>query len=152
MIFPYNWYLFPLFDAWLDGTGRIPEIYWNTYSEEQRYKFLCCRLQKLVEYAEKMGLQLNLQGDAINQLAAELASMKEDFADQFEPYFKERICEWLNQNLTCLIGNIVKFVQFGMTDDGYLMAIIPTQWEFLKFSPPSEDYDAPDYGALCIEY
>lgn len=145
----YSWYHFPWFDDWLEFSGTIPDVYWNVYSEEQRYKFLCCRLQKLVEYASKMGVQLNMQGDAINELAAELASMKENFADEFEDYYKTRICEWLQENLACIVANAVKFVQFGLTDTGRFVAFIPSNWQFLQFDTIMA---GDDFGKLKIVY
>ena len=147
----YNFSPIPIFEAWLGFSGSIPDIYWNTYSEEQRYKFLCKRICMLVEFANKLGYQININSSAIEELAQELANFKEDFADDFEAYYKARICEWLNTQLTCLIGQAVKFVQFGLTNDGRLAVHIPTNWKFLKFYTPS-DYDNPNYGKLCIEY
>ena len=148
----YGFYHFPWFDDWLEFSGAIPSIYWNVYSEEQRYKFLCKRLQMLVEYASKMGMQLNLQGDAINELAEELANFKETFADDFEEYYKQRICQWLNDNLICMIGQAAKFVQFGLTDDGYMAIHIPFNWDFLEFYTPMEYDNQETYGKLCIKY
>ena len=146
----WNWYHFPWFEDWLDGTGSIPDIYWNVYSEEQRYKFLCCRLQKLVEYAQKIGMQLNLQGDAINELADELSRFYDEFADEFEEYYKTRICEWLNAHLACVISNAIMFVQFGLTDDGRIAMHVPNNWDFLRFSMSPIVGD--DYGKLAIDY
>ena len=147
----YDFYKWPWFDAWLDFSGDIPDIYWNVYSEEQRYKFLCKRLQGLVEYASKMGVQLNLQGDAINELAEELAHLSEHFAEEFEDYYKNTICEWVNEHLDCVINNAVRFVQFGLTDDGRLIATIPNNWDFLQFKTDM-NADNPDFGKLQIIY
>ena len=150
-MFAYAFNPVPLFDSWLGFSGSIPQIYWNTWSEEQRYKFLCKRLQMLVEYAETMGIAINANSDAISELANELATLEETFADRFEDYYKSRICEWLQDNLACIVGNAVKFVQFGLDDSGRLVAYIPSNWEFLQFST-SMDYSNDDYGRLAIRY
>lgn len=147
----YNFSPIPIFEAWLGFSGSIPDIFWNVYSEEQRYKFLCKRICMLVEYANKLGYQINKNGEAIEELAQELSDYSEKFADEFECYYKARICEWLNTQLTCLIGQAVKFVQFGLTNDGRLAIHIPTNWQFLEFYTPNE-YSSPDYGKLCIKY
>lgn len=148
----YNFSPIPIFEAWLGFSGSIPDIYWNTYSEEQRYKFLCKRIQMLVEFANELGININKNSKAIEELAEELASMKEDFANEFEDYYKARICEWLNTQLTCLIGQAVKFVQFGLTNDGRLAIHIPTNWKFLEFYTPMDYDDQTTYGKLCIKY
>lgn len=145
-----EWNPIPLFNAWIGFSGAIPDMYWNVWSDEQRYKLLCKRLQMLVEYAEQMGICINANRADIEELAAELASMKEDFADEFEAYYKERICEWLQENLACVIGNAVKFVQFGLTDSGRFVAYITNNWDFLEFDTIMQAGD--DFGKLKIVY
>ena len=148
----YNFSPIPIFEAWLGFSGSIPDIYWNTYSEEQRYKFLCKRIQMLVEYVNELGYAINTSMEEIEALAKEILDFKTDFYDNFDEYFKEHICEWLNEQLTCLIGQAVKFVQFGFTSDGRLAIHIPTNWKFLEFYTPMDYDDQATYGKLCIKY
>ena len=145
-----EWNPITLFNAWIGFSGAIPDMYWNVSSDEQRYKLLCKRLQMLVEYAEQMGICINANRADIEELAAELASMKDDFADEFESYYKERICEWLQTNLDCIIGNAVKFVQFGLTDSGRFVAYIANNWDFLEFDTVMQAGN--DFGKLKIVY
>lgn len=140
----------PLFESWIGFTGNIPDIYWNVYSDEQRYLFLCKRLQRLVEYAEQMGIAINANAHEISLLAEELAMFKAEFADEFEEYYKERICQWLQTNLACMIGNAVKFVQFGLSENGYFQAYITNNWDFLEFDTIMQAGD--DFGKLKIVY
>ena len=148
----YNFSPIPIFEAWLGFSGSIPDIYWNTYSEEQRYKFLCKRIQMLVEYVNELGITLNTSMEEIEALAKEILDFKTDFYENFDEYFKEHVCEWLNTQLTCLIGQAVKFVQFGFTNDGRLAIHIPTNWKFLEFYTPMDYDDQTTYGKLCIKY
>lgn len=143
-----NWYIFPLFDAWLDNTGSIPEIYWNTYSVEQRYKFLCCRLQKLVEYCEQMGIQLNLHADAIDELAAEFLKFKEH---GFDDYYKEQIYQWVKDNMQGIIERAMKMVFFGLNDDGRFVAYVPDSWSDLTFDTGAV-FGRSDYGRLILRF
>ena len=147
----YAYSLIPLFDMWLGFSGSIPDIYWNIESEEQRYIWLCKRLCKLVEYSNAQTQVINANSADIEELAADLASMKETFADDFEAYFKERICEWLLKNLDCIVGNAVKFVQFGLTNDGRFTAFITSNWDFLQFDTIMNHASA-DFGKLKIIY
>lgn len=140
----------PFFNAWLGFSGSIPDVYWNVWSEEQRYKWLCEQLCKLVEYSNMQSEQINVNSANIEDLAHELASMKKDFADEFEEYYKRTICEWLKDNLTCIIGNAVKFVQFGLTDSGRFTAFITSKWDFLQFDTVMTP--GTDFGKLKIVY
>ena len=143
--------IIPLFNAWLGWSGAIPELFSNVDSYEQAFLRYCRWLCKLTEYCEMMGVQINTNAADIAELAKELADMKEDFADEFEDYFKARICEWLQENLACIVGNAVKFVQFGLTESGRLVAYIPSNWEFLQFYTIL-DGNSADFGKLAIEY
>lgn len=59
---------FPLFEAWLGFTGSIPDAYWNVWSEEQRYKWLCIQICKLVEYSNEQTKWLEALNKAINDI------------------------------------------------------------------------------------
>ena len=143
--------LFPLFESWLGFTGSIPDAYWNVWSDEQRYMWLCKQLCKLVEYSNAQTRVINANTTDIEELAADLAGLKETFADDFEAYFKARICEWLCRNLDCIVGNAVKFVQFGLTGDGKFTAFITSNWDFLEFDTVMNGASA-DFGKLKIVY
>lgn len=140
----------PFFDAWLGFSGSIPDVFWNVWSEEQRYRWLCEQLCKLVEYSNMQSEQINANAANIEQLAKDLASLKKDFADDFADYYKRTICEWLQNNLACMIGNAVRFVQFGLTDSGRFTAFITSHWDFLQFDTVMQSGD--DFGKLKIVY
>ena len=145
---PYNFYNFVLFDNWLDFSGAVPSIYWNVYSEEQRYKFLCKRLQKLVEYVNKMGVELNLQADAINKLAR----IFEDFKEHgFEDYYADQVKQWIDEHMEFIFDHVVKQVYFGLTLDGHFVAYIPDSWDDIIFDT-GFDYDKDTYGRLILRW
>lgn len=58
---------------------------------------------------------------------------------------------WINENMVDLIQESVKFVQFGINNDGYFYADIPENWDNLQFST-IYDTEHPDYLHLVIEY
>lgn len=58
---------------------------------------------------------------------------------------------WINENMVDLIQESVKFVQFGINDDGYFYADVPENWDNLQFST-IYDTEHPDYLHLVIEY
>ena len=61
------------------------------------------------------------------------------------------LSSWLSENLINVVGRIVKFVWFGLDDDGHFTAYIPTSWRFLTFDMVA-DPDSPDYGRLLLSY
>ena len=80
--------------------------------------------------------------DATDQLFAKLKAG--DFT-------KDTFVEWVNTNMTDIIYQMVRFVFFGLDDDGHFVAYIPASWEFLHFDTLL-DPDKPGYGHLVVYY
>lgn len=144
----YNFYRFPFFDSWLGFSGSMPSIYWNIDSDEQRYHWLCRRLQKLIEYASEMGVQINLQGDAIEELYAIFEEFKEH---GFDDYYRAQIEQWVKDNLGELWDMFAAQVFFGLTDDGFFCAYVPQSWNDVMFDTGAV-YGKFDYGRLILRY
>lgn len=61
---------------------------------------------------------------------------------------------WIQNNAIDIIGELVKMVFFGVTDDGYFVAYIPENWNDIIFGTSGLD-DFPsgvDYGHLTLSY
>lgn len=80
--------------------------------------------------------------DATDQLFAKLKAG--DFT-------KDTFIEWVNTNMTDIIHQMVRFVFFGLDDDGHFVAYIPASWDFLHFDTLL-DPDKPGYGHLVVYY
>ena len=80
--------------------------------------------------------------DATDQLFAKLKAG--DFT-------KDTFIEWVNTNMTDIIHQMVRFVFFGLDDDGHFVAYIPASWEFLHFDTLL-DPDKPGFGHLVVYY
>lgn len=82
-----------------------------------------------------------------------------DFQDQilagnFPQSVKNAFQNWMNKNALDLVGEMVKQVFFGLTDDGYFVAYIPESWSDIMFGTSGLD-DFPvgvDYGHLTLSY
>lgn len=152
----FNFTPIGLFESWLGYSGSIPEIYWNVYSEEQRYKFLCKQLQMLVEYAEEIGMQVNANSEAIEELAQELATFKDP--ETWDEAFKDVVDRWIANNLEYIFTNVAKQVFFGLTYDpnnpqlnGRFCAYIPESWSDITFDTGTV-YGQFDYGRLLLRF
>lgn len=53
--------------------------------------------------------------------------------------------KWLDENMEEIMHDAVKLVWFGLTDDGYFMAVIPESWEEITF-------DTTVDGELMLKY
>lgn len=97
------------------------------------------RAQHEVEYTELKALYDEVKDDWDRFAAG-------DFPESTYAAMKE----WWENNAVDLVGELVRFVFFGLTDDGYFVAYIPENWRNIQFDTivtPGEDY-----GRLCIYY
>lgn len=71
--------LFPLlpFNAFTTGTPVIPKFYWDVYSQEQRVKYICENLHKLIAYSDTLA-------EAINELNTEFENVEQNIQEQFK--------------------------------------------------------------------
>lgn len=90
----------------------------------------------------------NLQAD-VEQLQADIEDVKNG---KYVSLYLESIINWIDANLQCLVARVVKFVCFGLTDDGYFVAYIPKTWTFLTFDTGIDYTDQETYGHLIIEW
>ena len=97
------------------------------------------RAQHEVEYAELKALYDEVKDDWDRFAAG-------DFPES--TYIAMR--EWWERNAIDLVGELVRFVFFGLTDDGYFVAYIPENWRNIQFDTIVTSGD--DYGRLCIYY
>ena len=96
------------FAAFLQGTPVIPEIYWDVYSSEQRWKVICWRLEGLIEYTQKLA-------DALNGINADVAT-KADL-QQLKNYVDVQVAE-LKQLIKQLTEGVLQWdVQRGSYTD-----------------------------------
>lgn len=67
---------------------------------------------------------------------------------------KEGIEKWCRENLSDLVGELVKMVFFGITDQGYFIAHIPEGWTDIIFNTTGYDLTLADYdfGHLCLSF
>lgn len=155
-MFRYSFTRLPFFEAWLGFSGSIPDIYWNVWSEEQRYHWLCKQLAKLVEYSNELSAGINANSEAIEELAEELAKLKDpEFWDES---FKKLVADWIADHLEYIFTETAKQVFFGLTYDpddeknsGYFCAYVPSSWSDIEFDTGAV-YGQFDYGRLLLRF
>lgn len=72
-------------------------------------------------------------------------------AGDFPESTYEAMKKWWQENAVDLVGELVRFVFFGLTDNGYFVAYIPENWRDITFDTIM-DPDSPNYGCLTLSY
>lgn len=133
---------------WNKFTPTLPALYWDVDSHEERIKRICLELHKLVEYADYLGENINLDHETIEQLQKAF----QDFIDgEYDQYYKDVIYQWIQDNFADLISAGIKQVYFGLTDDGYFCAYVPDSWSEITFDTGAV-YGRSDYGRLILKF
>lgn len=130
------------------STPAIPQMYWDVYSAEQRWKEICCNLKKLIEYADSMNIELGITKDRVSKLEADFQKFMES---GFFDYYQKQLEEWFLANAWQLYERQAKQVFFGLTDDGYFCAYVPDSWKEITFDTGAV-FGRSDYGRLCLKY
>lgn len=73
----------------------------------------------------------------------------------FPPSIVNAFNQWMFENATDIVGEMIKAVFFGLTDSGYFVAYIPESWQDIIFNTTGWDIETelmPDYGHLVLSY
>ena len=97
----YRWFM--PYSVWLNTTPVIPKLYWGVYSQEERMLHVCKEIARIVAYLDEVGA-------TVDQIEERVEKLLQDFADDFDDYYKAQIEEWLNTNLENLITEHMRFV------------------------------------------
>lgn len=97
---------------------------------------------------------------ALNNWISENEPKLEDFEILYQMLISGNLPEgvqhgieaWMKENAIDLIGELVKMVFFGITNEGYFVAYIPESWSDIIFGTSGLDDFPPDteYGHLTL--
>lgn len=143
----------PLFTFWCQKV--LPLVYDNSLSY---YEVLC----KVIEYLNNVikqvdanTNQIHINQSDIKQLQAEMAIVQQELEKvkngDYVSLYINALANWIDNNLQELVGRVVKYVFFGLTDDGYFCAYIPDSWNFINFDTII-DTTSPLYGHLLLQW
>lgn len=133
---------------WNKFTPTLPALYWDVDSHEERIKRICLELHKLVEYADYLGENINLDHETIEQLLADFERFQES---GFFDYYAEQIEQWVRDNFNDIMKQILnQGIFFGLTEDGYFCANVAYQLTFVLDT--IANYSDENYGRLTITY
>lgn len=72
--------------------------------------------------------------------------------DDNKNYILSIFSKIIEETTTQIISKNIEQVFFGLTGDGYFMAIIPESWEEISFTTGNDYNDIKTYGHLILEY
>lgn len=133
----------------------LPLVYDDSLSY---YEVLC----RIVKYVNDIIEQEKQYADLIEQLSGDVNQLKSDVATlqteiekikngEYVSEYIDALANWIDQNLQELVGKIVKYVFFGLSNDGHFVAHIPESWNFIQFDTimdTASDY----YGHLVMQW
>lgn len=139
----------PPFPGFLATTPVVPQLYWDVYSAEQRWKEICRHLGALCEYADKLNVNIGINANNI----AELEKQFEKFQESgFIDYYEQLLLSWINENFEHIMQTLLGIgIYFGLTSDGYFCAYVPETWGDITFSTGAV-YGTNEYGRLILRY
>lgn len=122
------------------------------------YELLCKvveYLNQVIEQVDKNSAQIAINIQDIKSLKAELdatlAELEKVKNGEYVNLYIDALASWIDNNLQELVGRVVKYVFFGLTDDGYFIAYIPDTWDFINFDTIIQP-ENPLYGHLLLQW
>lgn len=88
--------IIPRFTFWNPSTWAIPELYWDTFSNEQRIHAICKQLGKVIAYADYLGVN-------VDDIATRLKAIEDG---QLDPIIVAAIEEWFEENEPSIVAAI----------------------------------------------
>lgn len=139
------WSIVP-YGSYTAYTPALPQFYWDVYSAEQRIKHICYEIDKLINYADVLGVNLNATHDDV----VKLQELFQQFQDQGLADLYEKLLEqWVNENMERLIAKSLKFVMFGINEDNHFVAYVPESWNEITFDFGAV-YGRSDYNRIKL--
>lgn len=114
-----------------DYTTNSPSYYEDLARKQGLIKELANRIW---EYDQILAAKLKEVQDTLTQYANILDGKINDF-DQI---ILDKTTKWLDDNMENIMTEAVQLVWFGLTDDGYFMAVIPENWKDVQFDTTNE--------------
>lgn len=123
----------------------------HTRTYDSDLGWLIKTVKKLVECCEEMTDWKMMH----EKQYKELKSLYDDLmSGRFPESIKDAFNNWMRKNALDLVGELVKSVFFGLTDEGYFVAYIPESWDDIEFATSNWDKyeESVGFGHLMLEY
>lgn len=111
-------------------------------------------LEKMKELIDANNVNYQELQDLAHRVDGFEAFYDDIMAGDFPEPFKVAFDHYIQENALDILGEAVKMVFFGLTDDGYFVAYIPESWNEITFGTTGlDDFPAGiPYGHLTLSY
>jgi len=121
----------PRYNDDADYTTNAPSYYEELARKQGLIKELA---MKIWEYDKILASKLKEVEDTLKRYSDILDGKIEDF----DRIILSKTEQWLAENMEDILTKAVQLVWFGLTDDGYFMAVIPEGWSDVQFDTTGE--------------
>lgn len=73
-------------------------------------------------------------------------------SNQFINENLDKLKKWIDENIIEVVSAFVKYVFFGLTDDGHFAAYIPHTWDSITFDTGFDVNNKETFGRLLLKY
>lgn len=134
--------------SYTNFTPVLPAFYYDVYSSEQRIKAICLEIDKLINYADMLDVNLNATHDDVVALQEELQNLKDG---GLLDYYEKQIKAWIDANMERIMSRAIKFAMFGINKDGRFVAYVPDSWSEIQFDFGAV-YGRSDYHRIILRF
>ena len=122
----------PIYNDDSDYTTNAPSYYDDLARKQKLIKELSL---KIWEYDQILASKLKEVEDTLKQYSDIIDGKVEDF----DNIILDKTEKWLSENMAEIMSDAVKMAWFGLSDDGYFIAVIPDSWvDDVRFSTSDE--------------
>ena len=119
----------------------------NLYNDDwllKRMKELLTQLDELEEWKQLWQAEYEEFKELVEQIEA----------GNFPESIRDAFAKWMSENAINLVGELVKMVYFGITNDGYFVAYIPDGWDDIIFNTTGYDITiaGEEFGHLTLSF
>lgn len=143
----------------------LPAVYDESVSY---YEVVCKLINYMKQYAsdlEHLSTTVGLNTEEIKTVKESIAQMeiqiktvedkmKEYESGEYTDVYVKAVYDWIQANMQTIVDDIsevVRFVTFGLTANGYFEICIPTNWDFIEFDTIMT-CGCPCWGHLVLKY
>ncbi len=145
----------PITPLCLPPINILPMDILEEVTDYQTLSALVRRVCECINNINELIKNLNLTAEAVKELQEAVTALQKEFEKikngEYMEIYIEALGKWIDKNLIYFVSKIVKYVFFGLTDDGYFAAYIPDSWDFIDFYTPL-DPSSEEYGHLWLYY
>lgn len=102
------------------------------------------RKQKLIEELSKRVWEydqiLHAKLKEVEETLKKYADILDGKIEDFDQIILSKTKNWLDKNMEDILTQAVQLVWFGLTDDGYFMAVIPKNWREVCFDTTEDGH------------